>query len=351
MSELLRYDSPILIQTQESNAVKTGKSTVRTLILFGAAAIVFCLIGSFAFAEGQPEEQAYPSKPITYIIPFNPGGQSDITAQYQKPELEKALGSSVVIKYMPGAGGAVAWANLVKTKADGYTISGNNIPHIIIQPLVRDNAGYETEALLPVYLFQTTPIGLAVLKSSRYKTLEQFVAYAKAHPGEITVGGSGTHSGHHLALLQLEFLTGAKFTYIPSTGAAPSVANFLGGHTQALFANSDDLVGHRDEIIVLAIGTEKPFPALPGIKTFKDQGVNMTAGIDRGVCVPPGTPQSVVRTLEEAFDKVSRNPSFVAKMEELGFVMQYMKSEEFARYIAGKKKEMAETLRTLGEIQ
>jgi len=77
----------------------------------------------------------------------------------------------------------------------------------------------------------------------------------------------------------------------------------------------------------------------------------MTAGIDRGVCVPPGTPAAVVRTLEDAFDKVTRDPAFVAKMEELGFVMQYMKSEEFARYIAAKKKDIADALRTLGEIQ
>lgn len=324
---------------------------LRWLVVFGLSSALLILSVGYAAAVGQTEGEDYPSKPITYIIPFNPGGQSDITAQYQKPELEEALGTSVVIKYAPGAGGAVGWANLVKTKPDGYTISGNNIPHIIIQPLVRDNAGYETEDLIPVYCFQTTPIGLAVLKSSPYKSLDELVAYAKANPGAITVGGSGTHSGHHLALLQLEYLTGAKFTYIPSTGAAPSVANFLGGHTQALFANSDDLVGHRDEIIVLAIGTEKPFAALPGVETFEDQGVNMTAGIDRGVCVPPGTPDSVVRTLEEAFDQVTRKPSFVSKMEELGFVMQYMKSEEYGRYIMNKKKEMEDALRTLGEIQ
>jgi len=306
---------------------------LRWLGVLGLTTALLILTVGYAAAGGQSEGEDYPSKPITYIIPFNPGGQSDITAQYQKPGLEEALGTSVVIKYTPGAGGAVGWANLVKTKADGYTISGNNIPHIIIQPLVRENAGYQTEDLIPVYCFQTTPIGLAVLKSSPYKSLDELVAYAKANPGAITVGGSGTHSGHHLALLQLEYLTGAKFTYIPSTGAAPSVANFLGGHTQALFANSDDLVGHRDEIIVLAIGTEKP------------------AGIDRGVCVPPGTPDSVIRTLEEAFDQVTRNPSFISKMEELGFVMQYMKSEEYTRYIMNKKKEMEDALRTLGEIQ
>ena len=132
-------------------------------LTFVLSAVILILAAGVAFAFGTSAAGDYPSKGITYIIPFNPGGQSDITAQYQKADLEKELGTSVLLKHMPGAGGAVAWASLVKTDPDGYTISGNNIPHIIIQPLVRDNAGYETEQLEPVYMFQTTPIGIAVL--------------------------------------------------------------------------------------------------------------------------------------------------------------------------------------------
>jgi len=303
------------------------------------------------YAEGTKEsEEVYPTSSIDYVIPFDPGGQSDITAQYQKDDLQKALGVNIILKYMPGAGGAVAWANLVKTAPDGYTICGNNIPHIIIQPLVRKNAGYETDQLVPVYCFQTTPIGLAVLKGSRFRTLSDFITYAKSHPEEITIGGSGTHSGHHLALLQLQKLTGARFTYIPSTGAAPSVVNLLGGHTMALFANSNDLVQHEDKIVVLAMGTMKRFSALPDVPTFKELGINMTAGIDRGVCVPPGTPDSVMKTLEDAFAQVCTGEKFVSKMEELGFVVQQMRSEEFKNYIDEKKVEITETLKELGEI-
>jgi len=307
---------------------------------------------SAMFAAGEREEvEKYPSRNIEYIIPFNPGGQSDITAQFQKVDLQKNLGVNVIIKYMPGAGGAVAWSSLVKAKPDGYTICGNNIPHIIIQPLVRDNAGYETDQLVPVYMFETTPIGLAVLKDSRFKTLEQFIDYAKGHPGEITIGGSGTHSGHHLALLQLQKLAGVEFTYIPSTGAAPSVANFLGGHTEALFANSDDLVQHKEKITILAIGTEKRFlPHLPDVPTFMELGYDMTAGIDRGVCVPPGTPDEVIKRLEDAFEAVCKSPTFVNKMKELGFLVQQMRSEEFKAYIEKKKVVYTEILKGLGAI-
>jgi len=313
--------------------------------------ILVALVATLAFTKGSSETAKYPSRSITYIIPFNPGGQSDITAQYQKDDLEKVLGINIIIKHLPGAGGAVAWSKVVKSKPDGYTISGNNIPHIILQPLVRDNAGYKTEQLVPVYMFQSTPIGLTVLKSSPFKTLDDFINYAKKNPGKITIGGSGTYTGHHLALLQLQRLTGASFTYIPSTGAAPSVANFLGGHTQALFANSNDLVHYRNKIRVLAIGTDKRFKALPDVLTFKEQGFNMTAGIDRGVCVPPGTPSTIVKTLETAFDRVCRMPTFVNKMEELGFVVQNLKSKDFKKYIEEKTKIYTEILKELGEIK
>ena len=296
-----------------------------TVLLLGMTGVVF--------ANGEVENAEFPKKNITYIIPFNPGGQSDITAQYQKEMLEETLGVNVVIKHLAGAGGAVGWSNLAAAKPDGYTLSGNNLPHIIAQPLVREDAGYETEQLEPVYLFQTTPIGLTVLKDSRWKNLDEFISYAKSHPGEITIGGSGTYSGHHIAYLMLQDLTGAEFTYIASTGAAPSVANFLGGHTDALFANSNDLVSHNDEIIVLGLGTEERFNLLPGAPTFIEQGIDMTAGIDRCVWVPQGTPAEVIAVLEDAFRAVCTDPAFMAKMEEMGMVSQNMGAVEFKAYI------------------
>lgn len=308
------------------------------------------LLSAVVFAAGQGEGSEYPNRPISYVVPFNPGGQSDVTAQYQKPYLEDLLGVDIVVRHQPGAGGALAWSNLVKAKGDGYTITGNNIPHIIIQPLVREDAGYKTEELKPVYLFQTTPIGLAVAPDSEFDTLEELVAYAVDNPGQITVSGSGTHSGHHLALLQLQHLTEAQFTYIPATGAAPSVANFLGGHSQVLMANSNDLLAHQGEMKVLAIGTEVRFPQLPEVPTFIEEGVDMTAGIDRGVAVSPSTPDEIVSVLEAAFEQVSNNPEFRSEMDALGFVTHSIGAEEFAAYIERKTEEIETVLLELGEI-
>jgi tripartite-type tricarboxylate transporter receptor subunit TctC len=319
------------------------------MILVASVALVL-LVAACSFACGTPEGATYPQRPISYIVPFNPGGQSDVTATYQKPLLEEALGVSVTIRHQPGAGGALAWSNLTRTGGDGYTISGNNIPHIIIQPIVREDAGYETQQLKPVYLFQTTPIGIAVAPDSPHDTLEELVQYAMENPGEITVTGSGTHSGHHLAILQLQHLTGAEFTYIPATGAAPSVANFLGGHSAAIMANSNDLLAHSAEMKILAIGTEERFAALPDVPTFLESGLQMTAGIDRGVCVPPDTPDAVVAVLERAFAEVSENAEFRAQMDELGFVTHTIGAAEFAEYIERRTVEIETVLRELGEM-
>ncbi len=327
-----------------------ARTTCIRLRLHIVVAALVAAVTAGVFASGQSEEAVFPTRAISYVIPFNPGGQSDVTAQYQKPYLEEALGVDVVIRHQPGAGGALAWSNLSRSQPDGYTITGNNIPHIIIQPLVREDAGYATADLKPVYLFQSTPIGIAVAPNGPFDTLDELIDYAVQNPGEVTVSGSGTHSGHHLALLQLQYLTGASFTYIPATGAAPSVANFLGGHTQAIMANSTDLLAHDEAMRVLAIGTDERFSALPEVPTFIELGIEMTAGIDRGVAVPQETPDEVVAALSAAFDATSANAEFVAEMESLGFVIHRIAEAEFAEYINRRRSEIETVLRELGEI-
>lgn len=282
------------------------------------------------------QAEDYPSEPITYSIPFNPGGQSDLEARRQQPMLEDILGVSVIIQYKPGGGGSVGWAELIRAKPNGYYISGINIPHIILQPLARGNAGYETEQIKPIAFFQATPIGLAVLKDSQFQTLEDLVEYAKANPGAITTGGSGTWSGHHIANLQLQEKAGIELTYVPHKGAAPSVAAFLGGHVQALWANSNDLYQHREKIRVLGFGTREAFASMPEVPTFESQGYDLYASIDRGAGAPPGTPDEKIKVLEEAFLKISNDPKVKEQMLNDGFVPLSMGSEESAKYIQEK---------------
>jgi tripartite-type tricarboxylate transporter receptor subunit TctC len=281
----------------------------------------------------------YPSKPITYSIPFDPGGQSDVEARRQQPMLEKELGVRILIQYKTGGGGSVGWADLVQQAPDGSFMAGINIPHIILQPLLRGNAGYKTEQLEPVALFQTTPIGLVVLKESQFKSLKDLVDFAKKNPGAVICGGSGTGAGHDTAHIQFSKMADIKMTYLPYKGAAPAVAAFLGGHVQALWGNSNDLLQHKDKIRVLGFATEKAFPPLPDAPTFKSQGYDLMASIDRGVAVPPGTAAERIAVLEKAFLNIANDPKVQEQMLSEGFVPMAMGSAESKAYIQSKVDE------------
>jgi tripartite-type tricarboxylate transporter receptor subunit TctC len=292
--------------------------------------VSLCLVvgfGTQAFSQ-----DTYPSKPITYLVTFNPGGQSDREARRQQPLLEKILGEKVVVDYKVGGGGALGWSLLVRSKPDGYLICGINIPHIILQPMQQET-GYKTEEIVPVALFQRTPLGLAVQKDSPYKTLKEFLDAVKAKPGEISIGGSGTFSGHHIATLRLQKMTGAEFNYVPFTGAAPQITAFLGGHVNAIFGNSDDLVKHADAMRVLAIADDERFPAFKDTPTFKEAGLDLSESIDRGIGVPPETPAKIIEVLEDAFMKIAKDPAIVEQMKKEGFVPLAMGHKASEAYI------------------
>lgn len=287
-------------------------------------------------------EAAGDQKPLTYLVCFDPGGQSDIEARRQQPHLERILGRKVVIDYKVGGGGALCWSELVRSRPDGSILAGINLPHIILQPL-QQQTGYRTEQIEPIVLFQSTPLGLAVPKNSPYRSLEDLLAAARAKPGKITVGGSGTFSGHHVATVRLEKATGVDLTYVPFSGAAPQMTAFLGGHVTAVFANSNDLVKYADRIRVLAFASEERFPGLPEVPTFRELGIDLVERIDRGVGVPAGTPEPVIRQLEAAFLQIANDPEIRAQMEEQGFVPLALGHEASKQHIA----KMAETYRAL----
>jgi tripartite-type tricarboxylate transporter receptor subunit TctC len=276
----------------------------------------------------------YPKGSITYIIPFNPGGQSDVEARMQQPHLEKILGVPIVVNYMPGAGGALAWTKFVQAKPDGYSVCGINIPHIILQPLSQKDANFKTEDLKPLCIFESTPIGLVVKKDSKINDLKEFIEFAKANPGKITVGISGKFSGHHMASLQFMKMTGAKLTDVTFTGAAPQVTALLGGHIEAIWGNSSDLVGYRDQMKILAIGTEKRMESLPDVPTFQEQGMKFYPRIDRGVAVPKETPAEITARLEKAFLDTVKMEDYHSKIVKAGFVAMVLNSRQSIQYIA-----------------
>jgi len=303
---------------------KLWVASLVALILLAAAAPGYCARG---------EAERYPIKPITYLVVWDPGGQSDRTARLQQPLLEKILGQKIVIDYKVGGGGAVGWAQFVRTRPDGYTIVGTNLPTIVTQPLMQD-VGYKTEQFIPLCDFQYTPMALAVRKDSPYKSVKDLVAAAKANPSKVSIGGVALWSITHILHLQLEKDAGVKMQFVPHSGSASQVTNLLGGHVDAITAYSDDMVRLRDQLVPLAFATKERFPGFENVPTFKELGFDYDMGVSRGVALPAGAPDYAVKKLEKAFLDVTNSPEVKEQMRKDGFVSRSMGSEEFKAEIA-----------------
>ncbi|MBI5579279.1 MAG: tripartite tricarboxylate transporter substrate binding protein [Deltaproteobacteria bacterium] len=316
-------------------------------ISFIALISILALVGAGAVAAAD-----YPAKRLTYNICFNPGGESDITARFQEQPLKKFYGQDVVINYKIGGGGALCWADLVQSPPDGYTIAGHNLPHIVLQPMEMGNAGYKALELKNIYMFESTPNVLAVRNDSPYKTLKDFVEYAKTNPpGVVTIGGSGTSSANDLGTAMLNKTAGIKLTYIPFGGTGSAVPALLGGHVTALMTYTPVAIQYKTKFRILAIASEQRMEVLPDVPTFRELGYDIVEGAYRGVAAPPGTPDDIIKYLADAFDKVMKDPEVKKKMDQNGFKTEYMGPEASLALVKKKMVEYEVIMKELGRLK
>ncbi|MFC7404587.1 tripartite tricarboxylate transporter substrate binding protein [Georgenia alba] len=311
------------------------------------------IVASLAAATGLlaacgDDVESYPDGRVDYVLPFDAGGESDITARLQQQPLQEVLGAEVSISYQPGGGGALGWSELTRTNPDGYTIMGHNLPHIILQPMLRDDAGYQTEDLKQVYIFQSTPNMLAVPADSDIENLDDFVQAAEA--GDVSIGGSGDYTANHLGTLMLADMAGVDLTYTPFTGTGDAVPALLGGHVDALMTYTPMAHQLGEDIRPLAVATEERMPGLEDVPTFAEQGYDIVDGAYRGVAVPQETPDEIVQTLADAFAEVNEDPELVSQFEEQGFVLENYGPREATEFTAQRSQEYEDLLSRLGML-
>lgn len=330
----------------------SGLARTKRLVLAISVALIAALVAAGCGGGGESAEN-YPSQPIEYVIPFDPGGESDTTARLQQGALEEALGgTSVSVSNQPGGGGSVGWSSLVNNiESNGYTIMGHNLPHIILQPLTREDAGYETDALKQVYIFESTPNALVVSEDGSYNTVEEFITAAREEPGSISVGGSGEFTSNHVAALQLAQQNDVEIQYVPFTGTGSATTALLSGQVDALMTYNTaapDLQEQGAE--VLAVAAPERTTNLPDVPTFEEEGYELDEAAYRGVAVPPETPDSVVNTLADAFEEVNNDPEVVQQMKDLGFTIENMGPEEAEEFTQERLEENRQLLQELGLI-
>ncbi|MHA6345655.1 tripartite tricarboxylate transporter substrate binding protein [Roseivivax sp. CAU 1761] len=292
----------------------------------------------------------FPEQPMTYIIPFNAGGESDISARFQQAEWEAVTGQQVVIQYQPGAGGAQAWSQLNSLPGDGYTIMGINLPHTVLQPLA-GSVGYATEDLTPVHYFHYTPDAIFVRAESQFETLEQLVAHAEANPGLVTFAGSGSNSSNNLAAIRFNEQAGVTTTYVPFSGTGPSITAVLGGSTMAGFNYATSGVSQGDAMRMLAVASEERLPAFPDVPTFKELGYDIVGGAYRGVALPDSASEELRQRVSDIVSEINARPDFVEKMESAGFVLTDITYDQMDAFVAERVEEYTAGAKALGIIQ
>ena len=290
------------------------------------------------------------SGPVSYIIPFGPGGESDISARFQQPFFKEKFDQEMVISYQPGGGGAVGWASLNGLKGDGQTIMGVNLPHIVIKPAQKD-VGFTTEDLNTFYMFHYTPNAIVVTADSPYKTLADLVADAKANPGLVTMSGSGKASANHLAQIKFDKMAGIVTTYVPFKGTGAAVTALLGNQTKAEWGYTTVGAKQGDAVRMLAVAMEERHPLFPDVPTFKELGYDMTGGAYRGIALPNTADAATTKMWSDMIGEINNDPAFRKQMLDGGFAMLDVDADGMADFMKARVEEYLNDAREAGLIK
>ena len=297
--------------------------------------ILFVLVVVLAFIAAIPVQAAgFPEKEIQIIIPWAPGGATDLVFRALAASTEKYLGQAVVIVNKAGGGGAVGYVEGMKAKPDGYTLVTAVTPLTILPHQVKTAFTYKD--FEPIINVVQDPAMFLVRSDAPWKDVKEFLDQAKKNPGMISVGNSGAGGGVHLIALAFEKAMGVKFNHIPFSGGGPSVTALLGGHINAVSVSPPEGISQvqAGKLRIMALFSETRFDMFPNIPTCKEQGVNFAMGQWRGLAAPKGTPPAVIQKLHDAFKKGMEDAGFKKNAKDMAVNLEYMSSSELGKTMA-----------------
>ena len=318
------------------------KRTLTTALLLAAATLA--------------SAQDYPTRPVTMIVPFPPGGVADIVGRPLAAVMEKTLKQPVVVVNRTGAGGAVGMGAVAKSAPDGYTIlmALSSISVFPVADRINGRApAYELKDFAPIALVTADPTVLVVRADGPYKTLKDFVAAAKASPGKINYSSAGVYSTLHVAMEIFADAAGVKLFHVPYQGGGPAVQALLGGQVEALASGPAAAIGQikGGKMRALASWSTERLALLPEIPTFKEQGYDAQFYIWSGVFVPAATPAPVASRLREAVRQAATSPEFRLAMEKVSTPVSYLDAPEFQKYWDNDAARLKAVLEKMGRIE
>jgi tripartite-type tricarboxylate transporter receptor subunit TctC len=276
----------------------------------------------------------FPTKEVQIIIPYAAGGATDLIFRALAATTGKYLGKAVIVVNRPGGGGTVGATEAAQAKPDGYTLLSAITPLTILPHQVKTTFTYKS--FEPVINVVKDPGMFLVRSDSPWKSLKEFLDYAKKNPDMITVGNSGAGGGVHLIALAFEKTAGVKFNHIPFAGGGPSVTALLGGHINAVSVSPPEGIEHvkAGKLKIIALFAEKRFELFPDVPTVKEQGVDFVMGQWRGLASPKGTPPEAIKKLHDAFKKGMEDPVFIKNAKDMVVNLSYLGPEAFGKLMA-----------------
>jgi tripartite-type tricarboxylate transporter receptor subunit TctC len=291
-----------------------------------------------AFAPPATGQSPFPqARPITLVVPFSPGGGNDILARAIAPRMAQALGQTIVIENKPGAGGNIGADMVARAKPDGHAlvIASSQVtmnPFLGMVVPFRIDRDFE-----PVGLIASVPILLVAHPQQPFKTLPEFLAYARAHPGQISYSSPGNGTPQHLAGEVFAKMNQAEMLHVPYRGTGPSIADLIAGQVQVSFATYASAAPHvqAGKLRALGVAGQKRSALMPALPTFGDAGFkSYDAGLWYSLLAPAGTPQAVVERLNGAMAAALKDPSVRRQLQQQGFEAQGSTPAELKRFMA-----------------
>lgn len=317
--------------------------------LFLAAGL--CAAAGLAAAQG-----AFPTKPVTMIVPFPPGGLADIVGRPVAEAMSRDLGQPVVVENKGGAGGGIGMAHVAKSPADGYTVlmalsSYSVLPEA--DSVLGRTQMYSYQSLRPIARITADPVVLAVRADAPWKTVKDFVEDAKKRPGAINFGSSGNYGTMHVPMEILKQVAGVRLTHIPYTGAGPAVVALLGGQVDAVASGPATVLQHvkAGKLRVLAHWGNNRLETMPDVPSLKQSGYNAEYAQWSGLFVPAATPEPVVQRLRAAARAAANDAKVKDVIMNAGSPVLYLDTPEFEKYVQDDVKRMGEVVRKMGKVE
>jgi tripartite-type tricarboxylate transporter receptor subunit TctC len=321
--------------------------------MYRRSALAALLLAASSLAMAQA---AYPTKPITMIVPFPPGGLADIVGRPVAEAMSRNLGQPVVIENKGGAGGGIGMGQAAKAAPDGYTVlmalsSYSVLPEA--DAVLGRAQMYSFNALRPIARITADPTVLAVRADAPWKTVKEFVDDAKKRPGAINYGSSGNYGTMHVPMEILAQNAGIKMTHVPFTGAGPAVVALLSGQIDAVSSGPATVLQHvkAGKLRVLGHWGNGKLEALPDVPSLKSAGYNAEYAQWSGLFVPTATPEPIVQRLRAAARFAANDPKVKEIILNAGSPILYQDTPEFEKYVADDVKRMSEVVKKIGKVE